>query len=112
MTSELETTFDSIFTHAERRPAHPALIAGERIVTYRELKEMVAAIAGGFSQLGVLAGERIGVETHDPIDHFVASIGVMLHGGISVALPNDSAETYEAVLDDAQPRLVITNGLR
>ena len=36
----------------------------------------------------------------------------MFHGGIPVALPNDLRESYEAVLDDAQPRLVITNGLR
>ncbi len=112
MALQLETTFESILTHAERRPGHPALIAGDRVVTYRELKEMVAAIAGGLKQSGVRPGERIGVETNDPIDHFAASIGIMLHGGAAVALPNNSAESYEAVLDDALPRLVITNGTR
>jgi len=112
MTSQLETVFESIFIHAERRPGHPALIAGDRVVSYRELKELVASIAGGLRQSGVQTGERICVETHDPIDHFAASVAVMLHGGTSVALPNDSAESYEAVLNDAQPRLVITNGVR
>jgi len=112
MTSQLETVFESIFIHAERRPGHPALIAGDRVVSYRELRELVASIAGGLRQSGVQTGERICVETHDPIDHFAASVAVMLHGGTSVALPNDSAESYEAVLNDAQPRLVITNGVR
>jgi long-chain acyl-CoA synthetase len=112
MNSQLETTFGSIFAHAERRPSHAALIAGERTLSYHELKKLVAAIAGGLGQIGTLKGARICVETHDPIDHFAASVAVMLYGATSVALANDSAESYEAVCDDAQPQLVITNGLR
>jgi long-chain acyl-CoA synthetase len=112
MTSQLETTFESIFKHAERQPDRAALVAGERVVSYRELKDLIAATAGGLGPLGARSGERIGVETNDPIEHFAASAAVMLYGGVSVAIPNDSAEAYQAVLDDARPRLLITNGVR
>jgi acyl-CoA synthetase (AMP-forming)/AMP-acid ligase II len=112
MTSQLETTFEAIFKHAERRPDHAALVAGDRTISYGELKELIAAVAGGLGPLGARMGERIGVETNDPIEHFAASVAIMLYGGVSVAIPNDSAESYEAVLDDARPRLVVTNGVR
>jgi long-chain acyl-CoA synthetase len=43
--------------HANR----PALIAGERRWTYRELDEAASALAGGFAALGLKPGERLGL---------------------------------------------------
>lgn len=112
MTSPLATTYNSIFSHAERRPDQAALIADDRAVSYRDLKELVTVIAKSLKRNGMRTGDRICIETHDPIDHFAASVAVMFAGGSAVAMPNNSADLYEAVLSDAQPRFVLANGLR
>ncbi len=46
---------------ADINPGKPALIDGERVVSYRVLRDRVAAVAGGMQARGVRRGDRVGV---------------------------------------------------
>jgi acyl-CoA synthetase (AMP-forming)/AMP-acid ligase II len=46
---------------ARRHPEHPAIICGDRVLSYRQFDERVNALAAGLVDLGLRPGERVAV---------------------------------------------------
>jgi acyl-coenzyme A synthetase/AMP-(fatty) acid ligase len=66
---------DDILRHAREQPDHPALIEGERSLSYRELAATMAQWAAGLTDLGLQPGERLGVCLRDSTDFALAMLG-------------------------------------
>jgi acyl-CoA synthetase (AMP-forming)/AMP-acid ligase II len=69
------------------RPDRPAIIAGERVLLYRDLDELVRRWAAHLLDLGVRQGEVVGIALRDSIEHLVALYAAARMG--AVALPMD-----------------------
>jgi acyl-CoA synthetase (AMP-forming)/AMP-acid ligase II len=78
---------DIVFSNAERRPDHPALEQGARIVTYRALRAGVLDLACRLLAAGVGQGDLVAVALPDGIDYPVAMLAVFRIG--AVMLPMD-----------------------
>jgi long-chain acyl-CoA synthetase len=97
----------------EAAAAHPdkvALIAGDRQITYRELDARARSVAAALAGLGVATGDRVALMLGN-----VPEFAEVLHGtwrlGAAAAPLNVmlTAEEAGAVLEDAQPRVVVTD---
>ncbi len=93
---------------ARRRPDKPAIIFGERRITYRGLWERVARLAGGLARAGVRAGDRIAcLSTNHPalLETYFAS---SLIGAIFVPLNFRLAQAeIRFQIEDAEPSVLI-----
>src|SRR5262245_1969552 len=74
--------FTPILSHARTRPDAPALIDGERTVSYGELANLVRHVAGRLVALGVARGDRVGICLRDGWQHLVALMAVGHLGGV------------------------------
>ena len=99
---------DVLPSQAEARPDKPALIAGDREITYRELEERSRRAAGALAGLGVGKGDRVALLLGN-VPEFVE----VLHGawriGAAAAPLNVMLTPEEAgyVLADAEARVVV-----
>lgn len=107
---KIETVFGSIAHHAQNSPDKIAIIAGRETITYQQLASKVNNVAVALHALGVVQGARVGVSTVNVIDHLVGSIGAMAAGAIPVALPKTDNVSYDAIVEDASPSLIIREG--
>jgi acyl-CoA synthetase (AMP-forming)/AMP-acid ligase II len=93
---------------ARQARARLALAQGERELTYGELADRVARLAGAFRQRGLEPGDRVGIlQWNGP--RLLETLLASLHGGF-VAVPlNARATPHEAaqVLADAEPAVVV-----
>lgn len=83
---------------------------GYHRLTYRELGRQVAALAGGLREIGVRAGDRVGVLGENRPEWAVAYFAAQACGGI--ALPLDALlkpPEIEAIVKDAGSKLVIAS---
>jgi amino acid adenylation domain-containing protein len=95
---------------ASRRPDAVALVCGERSLTYGELEGRSAAWARRLSDLGVEAGDRVALLLERGCDVVVAMLATLRSGGAYVPLdPSYPAARIRQVLDDCQPRALITS---
>ncbi|MGW6929316.1 amino acid adenylation domain-containing protein [Lentzea sp. NPDC054927] len=104
-----QTVVDLFDTAADRNPDRIALVAHGKTMTFAELRNRSRHLAG------VLSGKGIGVETSVAIavprslDWVVALFGILRCGAAYVPLELDHPdERIAAIIDDAQPSLVIT----
>lgn len=81
------TITDRLVDHARRRPDHPAVVDGSRRLTYSEFDWLVRRTASHLHDLGVRAGEIVGVCLADSADHLVV-LYALARGG-NVILPMD-----------------------
>ncbi|MBT3553460.1 MAG: AMP-binding protein [Rhodospirillaceae bacterium] len=86
--------------NARRRGGHPAIIEGERTITYRELDDHVRRIAGHLGDQGVGEGDIVGVCLRDCADHLMILYAVARLG--AVILPLDWRWTEPEKLNVAQ----------
>jgi acyl-CoA synthetase (AMP-forming)/AMP-acid ligase II len=89
-------------------PDRPAIISGDRPVTYAELAERIRRLAGGLSRLGVVHGDRVawlGPNHGAFLEAFFAAgtLGAVLAPVNHRLAPNERA----LVLEDAEPRVLI-----
>jgi len=73
--------------NAIRRGNHPAIIEGERSISYRALSPMVQRIAGHLANLGVRENDTVGICLRDSADHLMILYAVARLG--AVVLPLD-----------------------
>ena len=85
-----ESLADILAATARRSPQQPALIWGERVVTYAELDATSAALAGALFQRGAAAGKVVGLFLPRGADLLIAQAGITKSG--AAWLPFD-AET-------------------
>ncbi len=78
---------DALAHHASARPDRPAIIAGDRVVFYRDLDRQVRRWAAHLAGSGARRGEVLGVALRDSIEHLLALYAAARMG--AVALPMD-----------------------
>ena len=100
---------DLIAAAAARTPAKPALLCGAQVLSWGELQDRVARVAGGLQALGLAPGDRVAVHLGNVPD-FVALYFAVLRAGL-VAVPVNTGYTATEllhVLGDSGARLVVT----
>lgn len=77
---------DALRHNAARKPRHPALIHGERAISYAELDRWVDSLAHGLQASGVTPGTVVAIALGDTIAHVAMLVAVIRVGGILIAL--------------------------
>lgn len=99
---------DSLSQHARARPDHPALVDGERSLTYTQLHDRVLALARTLLGCGMQPGDVVGLCLRDTLEHVVC-MWACIRAGL-VMLPLDWRWTEaerEAVAGHFRARRVI-----
>lgn len=89
----------------------------EQFVSYRDIRERAAGVAGGLSSLGVGADDRVGIAIPTSPDFYNAFFGVLASGAVPISLPlpprfgarRDVAAAIASTLRPARVRLVLTD---
>jgi amino acid adenylation domain-containing protein/non-ribosomal peptide synthase protein (TIGR01720 family) len=93
---------------ARRRPSGVAIIEGPCSLSYGELRGRVENLAARLSGLGVGAGDVVGVFSERSIDAIVMMLAVLEAGAAWLPLdPSYPKKRLDALVDDAQPKLVL-----
>ncbi len=99
---------DAIFEHAHDDPTRVAVRTGDRVVTYGELRDLVASYAGQVAAAGIRPGDRV-VLIAPTVPEFVAAY-YGLHGAGAVLITMNvmaTAPEIAYVLEDAEASLVV-----
>src|SRR4051812_36717095 len=94
--------------HAGRTPDTPLAIFGDEAVTYQEMVERVAVVAGGLEQRGGAMGDGVGLLSYNSID-FLTTIFAANHLG-AIAMPINwrlAAEEVRYILEHSRARVLI-----
>src|SRR6185503_13314316 len=97
---------------ADKSPEHEAIVelGGER-VTYRQLWDRSARVAGGLKNLGVARGDRVAIQLGNGLDWCLAFFGVQMAGAVAVPVNTRfSASEVEYVISDSGSRFSFQNG--
>ena len=73
---------DMLTHQARRRPGHPAIIEGSRVITHGEFDPLVRRWAARLLALGAAPGDVIGIALKDRAEHLIAFYAVARMGGI------------------------------
>jgi len=94
--------------HALLRPDKPAVICGERSLTYAEFNLRARRVANALSTLGVQAGDRVAVMAHNSIELLEVSSGLSKLFSIGVLL-NYRLHAHEVayIINDCQAKAVV-----
>ncbi|MBB5874407.1 amino acid adenylation domain-containing protein/thioester reductase-like protein [Allocatelliglobosispora scoriae] len=99
-----------IAAQSERTPLAIAVQDAERALTYRQLRDRVAAIAAELADRGAGPGDLVGVYLDRSADLVAALLAVLTVGAAYVPLdPVYPPERIAAMLDDARVRLLIVD---
>ena len=104
------TVYDIVARGAAVHGAAPAVIQGERTVTFGELRRRVDALAGGLAALGLGKGDRICVLAQNDLA-YLDLYGACARQGI-IAYPINwrlTGEEVERVLERAAPKLMVVD---
>ena len=86
----------------DARPASTALVCGDATMTYGELHDRVARIAGAWQACGVQPGDRVAIKLPDGFDWVAAFLGTLWAGAIAVPVnPRIPAAEWQYILDEA-----------
>ncbi|BCO47881.1 MULTISPECIES: class I adenylate-forming enzyme family protein [Mycobacterium] len=97
------TLLDMLAEHVDTRPGSEALVElGGGRLTYRQLWDRAARVAGGLRAEGIKRGDRVAVRYPAGMDWVLAFWGVVMAGGIAVAVNTRSAQPeVDFVLSDS-----------
>ncbi|MBM4019781.1 MAG: AMP-binding protein, partial [Planctomycetes bacterium] len=95
---------------AEGRGARPAILCGERTVTYGDLHEGVSRFAGVLGDLGVRMEERVAILLPDTPEFAFTFFGSMKAGAVAIPLNTLLApREYEYLLNDSRARVLVVH---
>jgi long-chain acyl-CoA synthetase len=91
-----------------RRPLSVALLCGDESVTYSELDDLVAKVAGALRSLGVETGDRVAMVIGNSIEFVVVMFAIARLGAVSVPLNirHQLAENRD-IIDDCKAKVVV-----
>lgn len=97
------TLLDMLAGHVDRSPHSEAVVElGGGRLTYRQLWDRAARVAGGLRAAGLKPGERVAVRRPAGMDWVLAFWGTVMAGGVAVAVNTRSAQPeVEFVLNDS-----------
>jgi acyl-CoA synthetase (AMP-forming)/AMP-acid ligase II len=101
------TLLDMLAEQVDHRPDSEAVVeVGAGRLTYRQLWDRAARVAGGLRAVGVRPGDRVAVRYPAGINWVLAFWGTVMAGGVAVAVNTRSARPeVEYVLSDAGARV-------
>ncbi|MFF0457557.1 class I adenylate-forming enzyme family protein [Nocardia africana] len=107
------TLLDMLHAHVERRPDSEAVVElGADRLTYRQLWERAARVAGGLRAAGLERGDRVAVRYPAGVDWVLAFWGTVMAGGIVVAVNiRSAAPEVDFVLADSGARIDLAPGM-
>ncbi len=94
--------------HARRTPSKPLAVFGDDVVTYQEMVEWAAALAGGLQARGVAAGDVVALLSYNSIE-FLATIFAANHVG-AIAMPINwrlAAAELRYILEHSEARVLV-----
>jgi acyl-CoA synthetase (AMP-forming)/AMP-acid ligase II len=96
----------------EQAPHAEAIVeAGGPRITYRELWDRSAEIAGGLRKLGIARGDRVAIRLANGLDWCLAFFGIQLAGGTAVPVNTRFSESEtEYVVTDSGSKFVCLPG--
>jgi amino acid adenylation domain-containing protein len=102
---------ERILWEVARHPDAPAVIGGDRMLTYATLADRARGIAGGLARLLSTRDERrVGLCVARTTDAVAALLGIMLAGAAYVPLdPSYPAERLRFMIEDGRPALVLSD---
>ena len=105
------TRLDQLLDHGA--PDAVALVERDRTVTYADLKDLVARVAGGLVAAGVRPGDRVAIWLSKTIEAVVTTFAVSRAGAIAVPVnPVLRGPQVAHILSDSGARLLIANRSR
>jgi long-chain acyl-CoA synthetase len=110
---DLRNVADLVRRAAAEQPSKPALVDGDRTLTWAEVDAAVGGVAAFLADGRVTPGERVGILLPNSIEFVIAYFAVLRAGG--VALPLNTAYTADELsyqLNDADARVVVTDVAR
>ena len=103
------TLGDLLFEQAERHGGRPAVICGDRTVSYAELAHRSAAVATFLRQHGVARGDRVGLLLNNRLEWMEAFFGAAMLGAVVVAFSTWSTrDELDWLLGDLDVKVLIT----
>lgn len=101
------TLLDMLAERVDRRPGDEALVElGADRLTYRQLWDRAARVAGGLRAAGLQPGGRVALRYPAGVDWVLAFWGTVMAGGVAVAVNTRSAQPeVEFVLADSGAQL-------
>ncbi|HKM62589.1 MAG TPA: class I adenylate-forming enzyme family protein [Acidisphaera sp.] len=79
------TLADLLFEQAERHPDAPAVIGGDRALSYAELAQRAGRVAAGLRARGVRRGDRVGLLVNNRPEWLEVFFGTTMLGAVVVA---------------------------
>ncbi|MBW8824746.1 MAG: AMP-binding protein [Acidobacteria bacterium] len=99
---------DPVATHAEQRPDEPAVIQGDRQLTWRQLDERANRIARALRRRGVGPGDRVAVSLKNSIEFFELLAGAGRLGATVVPVSyRFKRDEVEYMVEDSVAKVVI-----
>lgn len=96
--------------HAQVRPDAPAIILGDRIMSYAELNEAVWGTVGWLRGVGIRPGAVVGLIIADQISLLLAMLGLMRLGATAFPLsPSAPYSQRESLLRDASAEIFLSD---
>ncbi len=93
---------DALARYAQAHPDRPALIEGERRVSWREYRDRRDRLAHALTALGLAAGEHAVLYAHNSVEYLLASAALRALGVIPVPMNHRlTAEEAAYILDDS-----------
>ena len=99
-----------VATNSRRSPERLALVHGARKLTYRQLEDLVARVAGALAKVGVADGKLAGLSMRDGCDHVLVLLALMRTG--AVVLPMESrwtAAERDRLIAVFRPDVIVTD---
>lgn len=98
-----------VLAQAAATPDSPAVFDSEGQVTYRELVQRAAAVAGQLKELGCATQERVAIVMDKGVHQVAAVLGILSAGAVYVPIDRKQPELRRlAMLEQAGVRLALT----
>jgi long-chain acyl-CoA synthetase len=95
---------------AQQFPERPAIVFGDREITYRELRQQVDSTAHGLVQRGIEPGDRVAIFLPNGPEFAVVYLAAQKVGAIAVSLNVMlTSEEVEYILEDSGAQLLFTS---
>lgn len=101
---------DFLLCSARRFPNKTAVITASRRISYGDLLGKAEGVSAWLSARGLIFGDRVGLLLDDPADYVASYFGVLMAGGVVVALNTQTSErTLQKLLNDCGMSCLLTD---
>lgn len=102
-----------LFDVAQRLPDKTAIVSNQRTITFSRLHDEALATAGCLRELGIQAGDRVGVCMEKTIDQVSVILGILLANAVIVPiLPRLKSANIRHIIDNSEMAAMVTDAER